>query len=134
MCDGERLYKPIKPKQGLKAGTRKKQGIALEQDVVDLYNNMALGRRKRNSGALWYDPGDVDLVQMLGEAKERGTVNSRGQKTFQVTKEMLEKIAFEADTYEDKLPILFFRFKGDDQVYSILRFEDIVSLVLRMRN
>jgi hypothetical protein len=86
-----------------------------------------LARRRPNSGAISHIPGDVDLVAMLGECKERGTVNARGEKTFSVTKTMLKKIAAEA-AISKKIPVLTFRFKDDEQVYAIFQWEDILTL------
>ena len=125
LCSGYRFYEPQKMRKRL--GKRiKKDGVDFENEVVADWNDMVLGKRVFGSGAFPGLDGDVDLVEMLGECKLRGTVNARGEETFSVTKGMLKKIKQEAN-YR-KIPVLPFKFKGDNTTYIILEYDDILAL------
>jgi len=125
LCSNYRFYEPPKEFKGLKTKI-KKDGIQFEEEVVKDWNDMLKGQRVFGSGAFPGLDGDVDLVEMLGECKLRGTVNTRGEKTFSITKTMLEGIKKEANN--TKIPVLPFKFKGDKNTYIVFDYDDILSL------
>jgi hypothetical protein len=102
----------------------------LEQTVVNKLNDVPTiqeARRSRASGALWFERGDVVDSILHPECKER-----TAEKSFSIKREWLEKAVNECK-YSDKFMCLPFRFKGDDQVYTVMRNEDIMELVTLMK-
>lgn len=130
--DYSRYKPPLPPREGSRL-TRKgnKAGAAFEKKVVEIYNKVA--RRRPASGAFWDKPGDVIAPDMLMEAKERGTRTSKGEKTISILKEWLLKVEREALAAGRHFWCLPFRFKGDDRVYAVVDFEDLVALVETVR-
>lgn len=104
----------------------------LEQTVADKINQvptMKEARRSRMSGALWFETGDVVDYILHPECKERkGRELKTGEKSMSVQKQWLEKAKEECRATE-KVMVLPFRFKEDDNIYAIFDFEDITELV-----
>ena len=108
----------------------------LEQQVANSLNRIPTieeARRSRASGALWFETGDIVDSILHPECKERkGTDLKGGDKSISIKKEWLTKAAQEC-IFENKTMCLPFRFKGDDQIYTIFRHEDISSLITTMK-
>ena len=102
-----------------------------EQDSVNKLNNIPTireARRQSGSGNKWYAPGDIVDDILLLEAKERNQITTTGEKYITIKKEWLEKIIKEAAS-SNKYPGLVFRFKGDDNSYSIIEFNDFCQII-----
>ncbi|AOQ24570.1 hypothetical protein MTAT_19130 [Moorella thermoacetica] len=132
-CENQSMYKSVeKPKPKLKTGKKKKkEGIAFEDKVAKTYNKIAqnIAKRRPGSGAVWYKPGDVVTPDILMEAKERGTVTAKGEKSISIKKDWLEKIERESWAAGKTFWCLPFHYKGDDRIYVVIDFEDLVTLV-----
>lgn len=154
LCDGERLFKrpkwmelkekqakrkaegiKKKPKEGMNFEKRVQKRIQkkLAKDNSQAHNASSNPRniacRRPNSGAIWSMPGDIVTAKDLIECKERGTVTSKGEKTFTVHKSQLEKIKSEAYLAGRRSWYLVFGFKGCNDVFVIKDFEDELALV-----
>lgn len=110
-------------------------GQTLEDYVRDNFNNLPTvkeweARKQLGSGNIWFMPGDVADTVVLAECKERGTINSKGEKTMSIPKTMLDKIEQEAKTY-NSYPALVFRYKGDTsgKTYFVQDFETLCEMV-----
>lgn len=110
-------------------------GETLEDYVAANFNNLPTVReweahRQAGSGNIWFMPGDVADTVVLAECKERGTTNSKGEKSITIPKAMLEKIEEEAKLYRT-YPALPFRYKGDmsGKTYVINDFDVLVEMV-----
>lgn len=110
-------------------------GQTLEDYVRDNLNNLPTvkeweARRQTGSGNIWFMPGDVADPVVLTECKERGTTDSKGEKSISIPKMMLEKIEQEAKIY-NTFPALVFRYKGDTtrKTYFIQEFEVLCDMV-----
>lgn len=90
-------------------------------------------KRQPNSGAMWYAKGDISLEHALVEVKERGTVNSRGEKTISIPKLWLDKQAEEAFIEGKEFWYLAFAYKGSDDVYIIKPYDDEIEMVAYIR-
>lgn len=139
LCDGERLYTPPKVRKPLRASKKKKkEGVDFEKRVVKAYNKTVSKEsrvdhsavRSPNSGSIWSLPGDIITKEALLEAKERGTVTSRGEKTISIQKKWLQKIEYETYQKTNKSYwFLPFRYKGDDKIYVVTDFNIILQLL-----
>jgi hypothetical protein len=112
------LYK-VK-KSGAKVGRVKnsqKEGMAFQRKVQKTHDKKvgAQSRQCLNSGALWFDPGDIITENDLIECKER-KLTARGEKSFTITEEILNKIEEEAGGRRN--PVVAFGFKGKEAVPS----------------
>lgn len=89
--------------------------------------------RQRNSGALWYAKGDIKTEDYLMECKERGTVNSRGEKSITIPKEWLVKQELEA--FQENRPywIVPFRYKNDESIYLVKTFDQEIEMYQELR-
>lgn len=137
-CNGEKLFSSksgkkrsafVKP-HDMAVATSDDSWKDLEQQVADALNSVPSirdARRSRASGALWFEKGDIVDKILHPECKERAA-----EKSFSVKKEWLEKAAKECQ-YENKEMCLPFRFKGDDQIYVIMRNQDLMELVTMMK-
>ena len=109
---------------------------SLEQEVSMQLNNIPTiqeARRTRRSGALDFEQGDVLDSVLHPECKERtGSTLKSGEKSMSIKKEWLEKAAKECEGM-DKTMCLPFRFKGDDEIYTIIKFEELASLVTLLK-
>lgn len=108
----------------------------LEQEVANKLNDIPTileARRSRMSGALEFEKGDIVDSILHPECKERkGTQLKSGELSMSVKREWLEKAKNECkDT--DKTMCLPFRFKGDENIYVILDFDDLASLVTSLK-
>lgn len=109
---------------------------SLEQEVASKINNIPTiqeARRSRMSGALEFEKGDIVDTVLHPECKERkGTKLKSGEKSMSIKKEWLEKAKDECkDT--DKTMCLPFRFKGDENIYVILDFDDLAALTTSLK-
>jgi hypothetical protein len=86
----------------------------------------AKSRQCINSGALWFDPGDIITERDLIECKER-KLTSKGEKSFTIPKEVLEKIDQEASY--NRNAIVAFGFKNDDKIYCIADYNLWLELI-----
>jgi hypothetical protein len=104
----------------------------LEATVAQKLNNIPTikdARRSRMSGALWWETGDVVDEILHPECKERkGRELIGGDKSMSIKREWLEKAKRECQSSE-KIMVLPFRFKEDENIYAIFDFDDIASLV-----
>lgn len=96
------------------------------------YIDMREARRQVRSGAIWYMPGDVADTIILAECKERSAVTASGEKTITIPKSWLTKVEEEAE-HDGKYPTFAFRYKNDDQIYSINKFEVLEDMVLEIK-
>lgn len=89
--------------------------------------------RQPNSGAMWHAKGDVTLEHALVEVKERGTVNSRGEKYISIPKEWLTKQEDEA--FDEGRPFwyLAFAYKGDEDIFIIKPYDHEIELVVHIK-
>jgi len=193
LCDGEALFHDPKEERRKKEELRKqreeeeknallrvhkkekKEGMAFEKKVADLWNQRFSPKKKKpvkkpridvesiiqeniesasvssaptpsrpvyhrpearrqiNSGAFWHSKGDIKLEHALIECKERGTVNSRGEKQITIQKEWLEKQAKEAIKEQRPYWYLPFGFKGDDEVYLVKPYDHEIELIYELR-
>ena len=121
----------ILPKNDNKELTCDNSWETLEKDVTDSLNDVPTideARRARASGALWFEKGDIIDSILHPECKER-----TAEKSFSIKREWLEK-ALDECKYSGKFMCLPFRFKGDRQVYTVMRNEDIMELVTLMKS
>lgn len=86
-------------------------------------------QRQPNSGALWHAKGDVTLSHALMEVKERGTTNSRGEKTISIPKSWLTKQEEEAFQERRDFWYLAFAYKNDDSIYIIKDYDHEIEMV-----
>lgn len=124
-----------KAKQNTMTVISDNSGQTLEDYVRDNFNNLPTvkeweARRQLGSGNIWFMPGDVADNVMLAECKERGTTNSKGEKSISIPKAMMEKIIEEAKIY-NTYPVLVYRYKGDTsgRTYFVQEFEVLCEMV-----
>lgn len=144
----QRLLKLPEDKQRLKNQQRQKTGYNqkaslnsddswkhLEQSVANDLNAVPTYReaaRQVRSGGLWFMPGDVDDTDIRIECKERD-MESGGKKTFSIKKEVLDKIIEEAKM-DQKFPGMVFRYKGEEDRYGVLPWEELLSLIHQFKS
>lgn len=90
-------------------------------------------KRQANSGATWHSKGDIITEDYLMECKERGTINSRGEKTISIPKEWLVKQEKEAIQENRPYWLLPFHYKGDDAIYVIKPFDQEIEMYHEIR-
>lgn len=90
-------------------------------------------RRQFNSGAFWHSKGDIKLEHALMECKERGTVNSKGEKQITIQKRWLEKQEKEAFLEQRDFWYIPFGFKGDDEIYLIKPYHHEMEIIYELR-
>lgn len=90
-------------------------------------------QRQVNSGAMWHSKGDIKLHHALMECKERGSTNSRGEKTISIPKAWLEKQELEA--FQEQRPYWYlpFGYKNDEAIYLIKPYDHELELVFELR-
>lgn len=96
------------------------------------YIEMKEARRQVRSGAIWFMPGDVADTIILAECKERSQTTASGEKSITIPKSWLTKVEEEA-RMDGKYPTFAFRYKNDDQIYSINKFEVLEDMVLEIK-
>lgn len=96
------------------------------------YIEMKEARRQVRSGAIWFMPGDVADPVILVECKERSSVTANGEKSITIPKSWLTKLEAEAKL-DGKYPTFAFRYKNDEQIYSINKFEVLEDMVLEIK-
>lgn len=107
----------------------------LEQSVANDFNivpNIKEARRVIRSGGIWFMPGDVADPIMLIECKDHGEETAKGEKTFGIKKDVLDKI-IEEGRLSGKYPGLVFRYKGTEQRYAVQPFESLCDLVVSLK-
>ena len=138
-CNGEKLFSSKSGKKRSAFVKPHDKAIAtsddswkdLEQQVADALNSVPSirdARRSRASGALWFEKGDVIDQILHPECKER-----TAEKSFSIKREWLEKAQKECQ-YSNKTMCLPFRFKGDDQIYTVVRNQDLMELITLMKS
>jgi hypothetical protein len=151
-----RERKIAKSKELLRTKVDKKEGMAFEKRVQKAWNsNVRSGENKPKpkgisrpridvtsheakrlgdaSGSLWFSKGDVTLHHALLECKERGTVNSKGEKQITIPKEWLDKTELEAFQGGKPYWYLPFAYKGSDEIYLVKPFDQEMQLVDELR-
>lgn len=90
-------------------------------------------QRQINSGAMWHSKGDIKLEHALMECKERGTTNSRGEKTISIPKLWLEKQ--EKEAFQEQRPYWYlpFGYKGDDAIYLVKPYNHEMEMIYEIR-
>ncbi len=136
LCLNDRLLKLPKPKTYKKKNKYKpKAGSQLEKKTGKAYDKkMTLDKSRLtiNSGAVWFDLGDVETETMLMDTKDTARIDAKGRETFTVEKEQLDKIISEAQG-KDKFPCLPFKYKQDHRIFAVMDFEDILAMVQRIK-
>lgn len=131
LCDGQRLLKL--PKERTKPGKKKKkEGMQFEKDVVKKWNktsNRNSARRQPNSGAINHMPGDIVTPAEIMECKERGTITTRGAKTFTISLDWITKVKAEAVSSGKSNWYIPFRFKGNEEIFLIKSFDNELELL-----
>lgn len=145
-CYGEALLKLPEDKQRKSKVKKKSHDNAvassdnswedLEATVASKLNQvptMKEARRTRASGALWFEKGDIVDQIVHPECKERkGRELKSGDKSISIQRSWLEK-AKEECMNSNKVMILPFRFKNDDNIYSVMDFEDLNTLITQVK-
>jgi hypothetical protein len=133
LCDGQRLLKLPKPYVPPKNGHKKrKQGMGLEKDVVKKWNQSSLqgiARRTPNSGAIDNIPGDIITSKEIMECKERGTITSKGEKSFTISLDWILKVRREMLSSGKKDWYIPFRFKGHNEIFVIKELDSEIELL-----
>lgn len=90
-------------------------------------------KRQANSGAMWHAKGDITLEHALLECKERGTTNSKGEKTISIPKLWIEKQELEA--FQEQKPYWYipFAYKNDPGIYLVKSFDHEMEMIYEMR-
>lgn len=143
LCSTKGLhYKPPKEvKRGLNKTApkiTKRGGSVFEYNNNKANNNLLSGvtsRQTPNSGA-GHVKGDEQIsgiINIMEELKEQNKLTSRGEKTFTIQKEWLEKLKREAIAENKEFWYLKFIFSGADKdVYCILDSDMVMSMVYTM--
>lgn len=115
-----------------KDANKKNSWEDLEETVANELNNVPTikeARRSRASGALWFEKGDVLDSILNVECKERkGNELKGGDKSISIKKTWLTKAKEEAMD-NDRIMVLPFRFKGDEDYYMIVEPITIIDVV-----
>jgi hypothetical protein len=118
-----------------KAGTRSKgKGTRFEKKIQQLRQQPRTHLRA-GSGAVATAKGDLIDSQALYEAKNGyQSINTKGRKTFVLSREVLLKIQDEA-LQEGRLPVLVIHFDGapDDEAWAVMRFEAMSDLLDKLK-
>lgn len=116
----------------------KRKGSEFEFRNNKANNNLLNGTTSRqtpNSGA-GHIKGDEEIsgiINIMEELKEQNKITSKGEKTFSIHKEWLEKLKIEAQAANKEFWYLKFVFSTNDQdVYAILDSEMVMSMVYTM--
>lgn len=120
-----------KAERHVKGSSKEDSWKELEQYVADQLNAVPYtqeARRQLRSGGIWFLPGDVDDAILIPECKEREEVTAKGEKTFSIKKEWIDKVYEEAQLV-NKFPAVIFRFKNGDRAFYIHDFETLRDMV-----
>jgi len=90
-------------------------------------------QRQANSGAMWHAKGDITLEHALLECKERGTTNSKGEKTISIPKLWIEKQ--EKEAFQEQKPYWYipFAYKNDPGIYLVKSFDHEMEMIYELR-
>lgn len=140
----EKKTKIQKPRLGVELEKEKERGASTEEQTPRIslssfqkqkpkQKPVVDAKRQANSGALWYQKGDVKTEHYLLECKERGTVNARGEKTISIPKSWLLKQ--EQEAFQENRPYwaIPFRYKNDDAIYIVKSFDQELEMYQEMR-
>lgn len=109
----------------------------LEEKVAVSLNNVPSikdARRSIRSGALWFEKGDIVDEILHPECKERtGNQLKAGDQSISIHRRWLEKASDECKNTK-KVMCLPFRFKGDENIYTIFEHNDIAELITLMKS
>lgn len=139
--DGLHYKEPKKLKRGLNKSSpkiTKRRGSEFEFNNNKANNELLNGvtsRQTPNSGAgqIKGDEEIVGIINIMEELKEQNNLTSRGEKTFSIHKEWLEKLHKEAYAANKEFWYLKFIFSTNDQdVYTILESDMLMSMVYTM--
>ncbi len=125
LCVNRSKYRRRRSRAHLETKSKRK-GAELERIARDVYNK---ARLQANSGAHWSQPLDVSLPGLLVEAKDRGYITAKGRKSFTVSKDDLDKAERQAGVTPCTL---MFRFKDDDGLYAVIRYETLCRLIAEL--
>jgi len=131
-CKNGSLYKAEKKRLPLRKVSPNKTSTPwrkLEHQVAETLTSCGYqAKLQPASGSKWYAPGDVISSDFLVECKSH-PVSARGEKYHTITKEQLKKIEDEA-AVSGRLPIYAFQFKGDTEVYVVMKM-DVLEEILQ---
>lgn len=141
-CFDFKQYKPLKERKTLqpksKTKKEKKAGMDFEKKGVQKYNQAIrigkdMAHQQIASGAFHFALGDMiteeELTAALAEFKERGGLDSRGEKQLTIKKEWIEKIKEEAKQMGKAFYFLPIRFKNDPIDYVVLEYDMFLSYI-----
>lgn len=115
-----------------KTPSKRKKGMEFEEKVVKEYNNY-MAQRKPLSGGIWGFEGDIEVIDMLWECKERDEELVGGQKSISIKKEWHDRIKSEA-LKNNKLPAIIYRYKSfPDEIYFSMEFNHLLELLYRIK-
>lgn len=131
LMDEEEVVQPLRP--GLTSSNGRKNMPLGKRPPAPPSQKKPEAQRQPNSGAMWHAKGDIKLEHALMECKERGTTNSRGEKTISIPKEWIDKQIKEA--FQEQRPYWYipFGYKGDDGVYLIKSYDHEMELIYDLR-
>lgn len=150
--EGMAFEKKVAKQWNQKFGNSKKKSVAKPRFEVSSEDHVSIGeidasqvqagppkyqrdeaQRQFNSGAFWHSKGDIKLEHALMECKERGTVNSRGQKQITIPKEWIEKQ--EKEALQEQRPYWYipFGYKNDDDVYLVKSYDHEIEMIYELR-
>lgn len=115
----------------IKGSSKEDSWKELEQYVADQLNAVPYrpeARRQARSGGIWFLPGDVEDDVLIPECKEREEYTARGEKSFSIKKDWIDKV-YEEAKLTSKFPAVIFRFKNDDRAYYIHDFDVLRDMV-----
>lgn len=137
----EQYYLPPKIKNHIpRAKATKRKGSQFEAKNSNINNDLLLGRSaptpNSGAGAIKGDEQIKGLIRIMEELKEQNHLTSKGQKTFTIHKEWLDKLHQEALQSHQEFWYLKFIFSNADinegDYYVILEKDILMSMVLTM--
>lgn len=115
-----------------KTPSKRKKGMEFEEKVVKEYNHY-MAQRKPLSGGIWGFEGDIEVIEMLWECKERDEELVGGKKSISIKKEWHDRIKEEALNHR-KLPAIIYRYKSfPDEMYFSMEFDYLLELLHRIK-
>lgn len=116
-----------------KTPSKKKKGMAFEEETAKRYNKY-MAKRQPLSGGIWGFEGDIETVLTLMECKYRDNPLKGGDKSISIKRSWLEKIKDEAIEHS-KIPALPFGFSEDpDEIYFAMEYDYLLELLYRIKS
>lgn len=112
----KKVVKRLQKKQPTKTSWQR-----LEQYIADSINE---AKRQVGSGNKWFNPGDIITDVFIIDAKER-----TGEKSFTIQKDWLDKLYDESKVMGNRIPVLCFRFKNSETIYTIMSYENLLNII-----